>query len=155
MRPLLSIIGTVIVLSVPRAERSGGSGVSPGSGKSWEFTGGSDLASAAQDPNQTEPDGTTPLHWAVQQDRLDIVQALISARREREREEPLRRYSAGAGGYHRECIRHGSVAQGGSGRESERAGDGKRLDRGCAHRQPGSNQITSGRGRGCELRGTL
>ena len=43
-----------------------------------EFIGGSDLASAGS-PNQTEPDGTTPLHWAVQQDRLDIVQALISA----------------------------------------------------------------------------
>ena len=54
MRALLSIIGTVIVLSAPRA-------------------------SVAADPNQTDPDGTTPLHWAVQQDRLDLVQALISA----------------------------------------------------------------------------
>jgi ankyrin repeat protein len=54
MRALLSIVTTVMVLSVPRV-------------------------SAAADPNQTEPDGTTPLYWAVQQDRLDMVQALISA----------------------------------------------------------------------------
>jgi ankyrin repeat protein len=33
----------------------------------------------AADPNQTEPDGTTALHKAVQQDRLDTVNALISA----------------------------------------------------------------------------
>jgi ankyrin repeat protein len=32
-----------------------------------------------KDANLSDPDGTTPLHWAVQQERLDIVQALISA----------------------------------------------------------------------------
>ena len=32
-----------------------------------------------KDPNVTEPDGTTALHWAVEQDRLDIAKALISA----------------------------------------------------------------------------
>ena len=31
------------------------------------------------DPNAADPDGTTALHWAVQRDRLDMVQALISA----------------------------------------------------------------------------
>jgi ankyrin repeat protein len=31
------------------------------------------------DPNATEPDGTTALHWAVQKDRADIVQALLAA----------------------------------------------------------------------------
>src|SRR3984885_8287624 len=53
-RALLSIVGAAIVLSVP---------------------------GAAADPasNQTAPDGTTPLHWAVQQDRLDMVNAQISA----------------------------------------------------------------------------
>jgi ankyrin repeat protein len=30
-------------------------------------------------PNQAETDGTTALHWAVQEDRLDIVQALVKA----------------------------------------------------------------------------
>ncbi len=31
------------------------------------------------DPNAADPDGTTALHWAVQTDRLDLVEALISA----------------------------------------------------------------------------
>ena len=53
MRALLSVVGAAILLSVP--------GVA-----------------ADPAPNQTAPDGTTPLHWAVQQDRLDTVQALIS-----------------------------------------------------------------------------
>src|SRR5258708_7805203 len=30
-------------------------------------------------PNEAETDGTTALHWGVQSDRLDIVQALIAA----------------------------------------------------------------------------
>jgi len=37
------------------------------------------LRASAADPNQTEPDGTTSLHWAVQHERLDLVQALISS----------------------------------------------------------------------------
>jgi ankyrin repeat protein len=32
-----------------------------------------------KEANETEPDGATALHWAVQEDRLDMVQALISA----------------------------------------------------------------------------
>jgi len=31
------------------------------------------------DPNAADPDGTTALHWAVQTDRVDLVDALISA----------------------------------------------------------------------------
>ncbi|HWE53725.1 MAG TPA: ankyrin repeat domain-containing protein [Bryobacteraceae bacterium] len=31
------------------------------------------------DPNTAEADGTTALHWAVQKDRLDLVQALLAA----------------------------------------------------------------------------
>ena len=31
------------------------------------------------DVNATQPDGTTPLHWAVDRDRPDIVQMLIRA----------------------------------------------------------------------------
>jgi uncharacterized protein len=31
------------------------------------------------DPNAADPDGTTALHWAVQEDRLEMVQALIAA----------------------------------------------------------------------------
>jgi len=53
MRTFLSIIAAVMALGVLRA--------------------------SAADPNQTEPDGTTSLHWAVQHERLDLVQALISS----------------------------------------------------------------------------
>jgi ankyrin repeat protein len=57
MRRFLSIISTAVVLSIPHV-------------------------SLAADPvsvmNQTQPDGTTPLHSAVQQDRLDLVQALLA-----------------------------------------------------------------------------
>ena len=53
MLQLLSLIGAVM-LSVPGA-------------------------AADSVPDQTAPDGTTPLHWAVQQDRLDKVNAQISA----------------------------------------------------------------------------
>jgi len=31
------------------------------------------------DPNAADPDGTTALHWAVQADRLDMVEALVAA----------------------------------------------------------------------------
>jgi len=31
------------------------------------------------DPNAADPDGTTALHWAVQEDRLDMVEPLIAA----------------------------------------------------------------------------
>jgi ankyrin repeat protein len=31
------------------------------------------------DPNAADPDGTTALHWAVQTDRADLVEALLSA----------------------------------------------------------------------------
>src|SRR5579872_1920946 len=31
------------------------------------------------DPDAADPDGTTALHWAVQADRLDIVEALVAS----------------------------------------------------------------------------
>jgi ankyrin repeat protein len=37
------------------------------------------LLQQRQNPDEAEADGTTPLYWAVQQDRSDIVQALIAA----------------------------------------------------------------------------
>ena len=37
------------------------------------------LIDARVDVNATQPDGTTPLHWAVDRDRPDIVQMLIRA----------------------------------------------------------------------------
>lgn len=53
MRTLLSILATASLLSI------------------------SSLSAA--DPNHPDPDGTAPLHWAVQQNRLDDIQALLKA----------------------------------------------------------------------------
>jgi len=53
MRQLLSIIATLSVLLISSLN--------------------------AADPTHAEPDGTTPLHWAVEQDRLDTVQELLKA----------------------------------------------------------------------------
>src|SRR5882757_1481368 len=79
MRQLLSIIGTVIVLSVPRASVAADSESLLEAVRAGNLSTVQTSLQQRQEPNQTEPDGTTPLHWAVQQDRLDIVQALISA----------------------------------------------------------------------------
>lgn len=38
------------------------------------------LARPGVDVNHAEPDGTTPLHWAVQNGNLDLVKALVRAR---------------------------------------------------------------------------
>jgi ankyrin repeat protein len=37
------------------------------------------LSSAAEGPNKRDPDGTTPLHWAVQRDDLAAVKSLLAA----------------------------------------------------------------------------
>ena len=79
MRKFLSILGTAIVLCVPcfsapakpesvvDAVKAGNVAVVK---KNLQLHG---------DPNAADPDGTTALHWAVQTDRLDLVEALISA----------------------------------------------------------------------------
>jgi ankyrin repeat protein len=78
MRQLLSIIATVSLLSISRA-----SGADPvallAAAKAGNLSAVQASLQQHTDANQAEPDGTTPLHWAVQQSRLDIVQALISA----------------------------------------------------------------------------
>jgi uncharacterized protein len=79
MRQLLSIIGTVIVLSVPPASLAADPVSVLEAAKSGDLPEVRTSLRQHSDANQTEPDGTTPLHWAVQQDRLDIVEALISA----------------------------------------------------------------------------
>jgi uncharacterized protein len=79
MRQLLSIIGTVIVLSVPRASVAADPVSLREAVKAGNLPAVQTSLQQRKEPNQTELDGTTPLHWAVQQDRLDIVEALISA----------------------------------------------------------------------------
>ena len=78
MRQLLSIIASVSVLSISTA--SGADTVTLlAAAKAGNLPAVQTSLQQHKDPNQAEPDGTTPLHWTVQQDRLDIVQALISA----------------------------------------------------------------------------
>ncbi|HTW64636.1 MAG TPA: ankyrin repeat domain-containing protein [Bryobacteraceae bacterium] len=79
MRALLSIAGTVILLSASHPAAA----ADPVSLLEAVRTGNLPAVQTAlqqrKDVNQTQPDGTTPLHWAVEQDRLDIVNALLSA----------------------------------------------------------------------------
>jgi len=78
MRQLLSIIATVSVLSISRASAADTVSLLAAV-KAGNLSAVQASLQQHQDPNQAEPDGTTPLHWAVQQDRSDIVQVLISA----------------------------------------------------------------------------
>ena len=74
MRKFLLILGTAIGLSAPAKPESIVDAVKAGN-----------IATLKQklqmhgDPNAADPDGTTALHWAVQQDRVDLVETLISA----------------------------------------------------------------------------
>ncbi len=69
----------MIVLSIPRASVAADPASLLEAVKAGNLPAVQTSLQQHSDPNQTEPDGTTPLHWAVQQDRLDMVQALISA----------------------------------------------------------------------------
>jgi uncharacterized protein len=78
MRRLKSIIGPAIALAIPWTSLAADSAlvdaVKAGNLQEVRTT-----LEQRKDANQTEPDGTTPLYWAVQQNHLDIVKALISA----------------------------------------------------------------------------
>jgi ankyrin repeat protein len=79
MRELLSIIGTVLVLSVPWPGVAAVAASLIDDVKAGNLTAVQKTLDQHSDPNQIEADGTTALYWAVQKDRLDIVEALISA----------------------------------------------------------------------------
>jgi uncharacterized protein len=74
MRKLLSILGAAVALAAPAKPESIVDAVKDGQSavvqKKLQMHG---------DPNSADPDGTTALHWAVQMNRLDLVEALISA----------------------------------------------------------------------------
>ena len=55
-----------------------------------------EMIAKGADVNQTQPDGTTPLHWAVYRVDRELVQALLQEGRARQRGQPLRRQPAGA-----------------------------------------------------------
>ena len=79
MRQLLSIIGIAAVLLTPRTSAAADMVSLPETVRAGNLAAVRSLLQQRTDPNQSEPDGTAPLHWAVQQERLDIVEALISA----------------------------------------------------------------------------
>ena len=79
MPKLLSVLGPVVALSVrclsaPAELESLVDAVKGGKTAVVQKT-----LQTHGDPSAAEPDGTTALHWAVQADRLDLVEALISA----------------------------------------------------------------------------
>ena len=74
MRKFLSILGTAIVLAAPVKPESVVDAVKAGNAAVVKKT-----LQLHGDPNSADPDGTTALHWAVQRDRLDMVQALLAA----------------------------------------------------------------------------
>jgi len=79
MRASLSIAVTVIALSVPGSSAGAETISLVEAVRDGNLSAVKALLEQRKDANQTEPDGTTPLHWAVQQDRLEIVQSLITA----------------------------------------------------------------------------
>ena len=83
MRRLLSIIGTAAVLSVPHVSLAADPASVIESVKAGDLSAVRNSLTQVRNPNQTEPDGTTPLHWAVQQDRLDDLRADCVHRAER------------------------------------------------------------------------
>ena len=150
MRRLLSIFGTAVVLSVPACEPGSRPRLCHGSCKDRRSAGRAELLDQRRDANQTEPDGTSPLHWAVHQDRLDIVQALISAGANvnaRNRYGTTRQCSPPPPGMHllwQPCSRRGGCSRG-------RAGNGSVLS--TAARTGNPEAITLRCARGCELFG--
>jgi ankyrin repeat protein len=79
MPKLLSVLGTVIALSVPSLSAPAESESLVNEVKAGNFAVVKKVLQLHSDPNSADPDGTTALHWAVQTDRLDLVEALISA----------------------------------------------------------------------------
>src|SRR5882757_1926058 len=80
MRKLLSMLGiAAAVLSVPHVSLAADPVSVIESVKAGELSAVRNSLSQIRNPNQTDPDGTTPLHWAVEQNRLDIVQTLLAA----------------------------------------------------------------------------
>ena len=83
MYRLLAIVGTAVTLAI--SFMSGAELKSAGVESLMDAVKAGNIAAVQKnlqqhgDPNAQEPDGTTALHWAVQRDRPDIVQALIAA----------------------------------------------------------------------------
>jgi uncharacterized protein len=79
MRKSLWIIATVIVLSIARSNAIAEPVSLMPAVKAADLPAIQSALHQSGDPNEAEADGTTALHWAVQMNRLDIVQTLISA----------------------------------------------------------------------------
>jgi uncharacterized protein len=79
MRRLFSVLGTLIVLSVMCLAAPADSESLVNAVKAGNIAVVKKQLQLHGDPNEADPDGTTALHWAVQTDRVDLVDALISA----------------------------------------------------------------------------
>jgi len=79
MPKLVSVLGTVIALLVPCLGSPPDLESVVGAVKAGNIAAVKQKLQSHGDPNAADPDGTTALHWAVQTDRLDLVEALISA----------------------------------------------------------------------------
>jgi len=79
MGKFFSILVTAIVLSVPCFSAPAKPESVVDAVKDGNVAAVKTNLRAHGDPNSADPDGTTALHWAVQRDRLDMVEALISA----------------------------------------------------------------------------
>lgn len=78
MDKLFSTFGIVLVLSFARPGAASEPISLLGAVKSGDLAQVQMALPQGGDPNASEPDGTTALHWAVQMNRLDIVRSLIS-----------------------------------------------------------------------------
>ena len=72
----------VVLLLLPGGSWAAGSAASAGlleAVKHGDFTAARALIAGGADANAADPDGTTALHWAVDQDRVDLVDLLLDA----------------------------------------------------------------------------
>ena len=79
MRILTSILATAIALSAPCLAAPPNAASVVAAVKAGNAALLQKNLQSHADPNAADPDGTTALHWAVQTDRPDLVDALISA----------------------------------------------------------------------------
>jgi ankyrin repeat protein len=79
MRRFVSLLWAVLVLSLASLGAPSDPQSIVGAVKAGNIAAVKKQLQQHGDPNAADPDGTTALHWAVQADRVDLVEALIAA----------------------------------------------------------------------------
>jgi ankyrin repeat protein len=79
VRRFFSVLGTLIALSAPFLAAPAELDSVVNAVKAGNVSVVAKQLQMHGDPDSADPDGTTALHWAVQTDRVDLVEALISA----------------------------------------------------------------------------